>query len=83
MCIAVPGKVTGIDELDMATVDFGGTSKVASKDLVPDVAVGDYVLVHAGFIINKLDEEDAMETLKLFEQYMGMTDNEESPESRD
>ena len=74
MCIAVPGKVTDIDELAMATVDFGGTTRLASTDLVPDVAVGDYVLVHAGFVINKLDEEDARETLKLFEQYMGMMD---------
>ena len=76
MCIAVPGKVTGIDELDMATVDFGGTSRVASTDLVPDVAVGDYVLVHAGFVINRLDEEDAAETLELFRQYMETTDDE-------
>jgi hydrogenase expression/formation protein HypC len=78
LCIAVPGKITSIDDLDMATVDFGGTSRVASIDLVPDVEVGDYVLVHAGFIINKLDEEDARETLRLFEQYMGMLEDEES-----
>ncbi|UCF89133.1 MAG: HypC/HybG/HupF family hydrogenase formation chaperone [bacterium] len=77
MCIAVPGKVTVIDDLNMATVDFGGTTKVASADLVPDVSVGDYVLVHAGFIINVLDEEDARETLKLFEEYMGMMDQEQ------
>jgi hydrogenase expression/formation protein HypC len=80
MCIAVPGKVISIDDLDLATVDFGGTSRIASTDLVPEVEVGDYVLVHAGFIINKLDEEDAMETLELFRQYMGMMDDEESPE---
>jgi len=79
MCIAVPGKVTDIDNLNMATVDHGGTTRMASTDLVPEVAVGDYVLVHAGFIINVLDEEDALETLKLFEEYMGL----ESPESSD
>ena len=78
MCIAVPGKVTSIDDLDMATVDFGGTSRVASIDLVPDVSVGDYVLVHAGFVINRLDEDDALETLKLFRQYLGMTEEEET-----
>ena len=72
MCIAVPGKVMVIDDLNMATVDHGGTTRMASTDLVPDVAVGDYVLVHAGFIINVLDEEDALETLKLFEEYMGL-----------
>ncbi|MCJ7500214.1 HypC/HybG/HupF family hydrogenase formation chaperone [bacterium] len=83
MCIAVPGKVTVIDDLNMATVDHGGTTRVASADLVPDVAVGDYVLVHAGFIINVLDEEDALETLKLFDEYMGIMKDQESPESRD
>jgi len=77
MCIAVPGKVIQINDLNMATVDYGGTTKAASADLVPDVAVGDYVLVHAGFIINRLDEEDAQETLKLFEQYIGMLDGED------
>ena len=79
MCIAVPGKVTVIDdELNVATVEVGGTKKHASADLVPDVQVGDYVLVHAGFIINKLDEEDALETLKLFEEYMGINLTEDS-----
>jgi len=77
MCIAVPGKVTVIDDLNMATVDHGGTTKVASADLVPDVTVGDYVLVHAGFIINVLDEEDALETLKLFDEYMGLLEDED------
>ena len=77
MCIAVPGKVTRINDLNMATVDFGGTTKEASADLLPDVIVGDYVLVHAGFIINRLDEEEAMETLKLFEQYMGILERED------
>jgi len=78
MCIAVPGKITVIDEEhNVATVEVGGTSKHASADLVPDVQVGDYVLVHAGFIINKLDEEDALETLKLFEEYMGVDLTEE------
>lgn len=76
MCIAVPGKIISIDELDMATVDFEGTSRFASTDLVPDVQVGDYVLVHAGFVINKLDEEDARGTLELFKEYMGMMDGE-------
>jgi len=77
MCIAVPGKVTVIDDLNMATVDHGGTVRVASADLVPEVVVGDYVLVHAGFIINVLDEEDALETLKLFDEYMGLLEDDD------
>ena len=63
MCIAVPGKVTDIDDLNMATVDHGGTSRVASADLVPDVAVGDYVLVHAGFAIGVINEEHALRVI--------------------
>ena len=77
MCIAVPGKVTVIDDLNMAIVDYGGTTKAASADLVPEVVVGDYVLVHAGFIINVLDEDDALETLKLFDEYMGILENDD------
>ena len=76
MCIAVPGKVISIDDINMATVDFGGTTKVASADLVPEVGIGDYVLVHAGFIINRLDEHEAEETLKLFREYMGLMEDE-------
>ncbi len=78
MCIAVPGKVINIDDINMATVDFGGTTKVASADLVSNISVGDYVLVHAGFIINVLDESEAEETIKLFEEYMGILDDEVS-----
>ncbi|NOY86941.1 MAG: HypC/HybG/HupF family hydrogenase formation chaperone [Deltaproteobacteria bacterium] len=70
MCIAVPGKIISIDDINMAIVDYGGTTKAASLDLLPEVEVGDYVLVHAGFAINRLDEEEAMETIKLFEEYM-------------
>ncbi len=77
MCIAVPGQVVSINPLNMATVDFGGTTRAASADLVPEVVVGDYVLVHAGFIINRLDEEEAQETLKLFRRYMEMTGDDE------
>ncbi len=77
MCIAVPGRIIAIDDINMATVDYGGTTKVASADLVPGLSVGDYVLVHAGFIINRLDEEEAQETLKLFDQYMGLLEKDD------
>lgn len=78
MCIAVPGKIVNINDLNMATVDFGGSTRVASADLVPEASVGDYVLVHAGFIINVLDEAEAEETMKLFDQYMGILNDEVS-----
>jgi hydrogenase expression/formation protein HypC len=64
MCIAVPGKVTKI-EGDVAFVSFGGSMRQASLDLQEDVREGDYVIVHAGFVIRRLDEKEALETLEL------------------
>jgi len=64
MCIAVPGKVTKIQG-DVATVSFGGSVRQANLELQEDVREGDYVIVHAGFVIRKLDEEEALETLEL------------------
>jgi len=64
MCLSVPGRVVEIQN-NMAKVEVGGTVREASMDLCPDAAVGDYVLIHAGFAIQKLDEEEALETLDL------------------
>ena len=72
MCLAVPGKVTSIDEsnpeLKMANVNFSGVSKEVCVQWLPDVQVGDYVLVHVGFALNKIDEKDAEETLKILRE---------------
>lgn len=65
MCLAVPAKVVEIDGL-MALVELGGLARQASIMLVPDVRIGDYVLLHAGFAIQKLDEKEAEETIRLF-----------------
>lgn len=67
MCLAIPGKIIKIDN-NMAVVDFGGIKKESALDLLPEAKVGDYVLVHAGFAINKVDKDDAMETLKLIDE---------------
>ncbi len=64
MCVAVPGRVESIEDV-VAVVDVGGATVRTRIDLVPDVTVGEYVLVHAGFALDKLDEEDALETLRL------------------
>jgi hydrogenase expression/formation protein HypC len=64
MCIAVPGKVTKI-EGDVALVSFGGSMRQVSLELQEDVREGDYVIVHAGFVIRRLDEKEALETLEL------------------
>ncbi len=73
MCLAIPGKVVEIDvEADMATVSVGNVKKAVSTALVEDVAIGDYLLIHVGYALNKISEEEAAATLKLFEE-AGMT----------
>jgi hydrogenase expression/formation protein HypC len=66
MCLAVPGKVILIEgegELRTGRVDFGGVHRQASLAYVPEVEIGDYVLVHVGFALSRIDEETAHETL--------------------
>ena len=65
MCLAVPVRVSKIDG-QKAIVELGGLTRQASIMLVPDTQVGDYVLLHAGFAIQKLDEKEAEETIRLF-----------------
>lgn len=65
MCLSIPGKVIYIDN-QMAKVDIGGTICDISIVLLDDIRIGDFVLVHAGFAIQKLNETEAIETLKLF-----------------
>jgi len=67
MCLGIPGKVISI-EGDLAEVDFSGIKRKVSLLICPDVREGDYVLVHVGFAIQRLDEEEALETLTLFEE---------------
>ncbi len=69
MCLAVPGKILSIVEDDdplkrMAKVSFGGVIKDVSLAYVPDAACGDYVIVHVGFALNKLDEAEALQVLE-------------------
>jgi hydrogenase expression/formation protein HypC len=62
MCLAVPSSITEIND-NVATVDVDGVKRTASLMLLSDMKIGDYVIVHAGFAIQKLDEEAAKETL--------------------
>jgi hydrogenase expression/formation protein HypC len=64
MCLSVPGKIVKIKN-NMARVDVGGMLRDISLDLCPEVSLGEYVLIHAGFAIQKVDEEEAKETLDL------------------
>ncbi len=67
MCLSLPARVIAI-EGDMAKVSVGGALFRAGLQMVDDVSVGDYVLLHAGFAIEKLKEEDALETLRLLQE---------------
>ena len=71
MCLAVPGKIVSIADRDgtlMSTVDFGGIRKDVCLEYIPDAVVGEYVVVHVGFAIQRLDEESALQTLAEFER---------------
>lgn len=76
MCLAIPGKVIEIDEKnEHATIDYGdGTKRKANVSLV-DVKKGQYVLVHAGFAIEVLNEKEAKETLDLFREILSAEDD--------
>ncbi|MFD8817748.1 HypC/HybG/HupF family hydrogenase formation chaperone [Streptomyces sp. NPDC059627] len=78
MCLAVPGRVVSIDDTaDPLTglIDFGGVQKQACLEYVSDVKVGEYVIVHVGFALQRLDEESALASLKLFEE-LGLLEEE-------
>lgn len=67
MCLSIPAKIISING-DIAEVSVGGTIFIAGLQLVENVKVGDYILLHAGFAIQKISEEDADETLKLLKE---------------
>ena len=73
MCLAIPGKIKSIElqygcAVRMATVSFGGISKEASLEMLPDADIGDYVLVHVGVAISKVNEEEAQKSFKYLEE---------------
>ena len=68
MCLAIPAEVIEIQENDLAVVEAGGAKKLISLSLVDDVRVGEYVLVHAGFAIDIVDEQEAKKTMELLEE---------------
>lgn len=67
MCLAIPSKIIQIEN-NMAIIDVEGIRRQASLLLVDGAAVGDYVIVHAGYAINKINEEDALESLRLLRE---------------
>ncbi len=80
MCLSIPSKVVKIDtERNTAIVDTMGVKREAGLDLMEEgsVAIGDYVLLHIGFIMNKIEEEDALESLRVYREILEKMDEEE------
>jgi hydrogenase expression/formation protein HypC len=74
MCLAVPGKLTDIyekDNLSMAKIDFGGIAREICLAYMPEAKIGDYALVHAGFAISLMHEDEAQATLQLIKDIAG------------
>lgn len=69
MCLAIPAKIVSLETDGLATVDILGVTRDISVDLTPQAQVDDYVLVHAGFAIEVVDEEFALETIDLIKQF--------------
>ena len=80
MCLSIPSKVVELDlERNVAIVDTMGVKREAGLELMEegDVKIGDYVLLHIGFIMNKIDEEDALESLKVYNEILEKMDEQE------
>jgi len=83
MCLGIPGKVIDIWEesgIRMGCVDFGGTTKTVCLAYLPDMEIGEYTIVHAGFALTRLDEASASETLRVFRE-LGILEEELGQES--
>ncbi len=84
MCLGVPGKVVGVGEagaeMPMGRVEFGGVVREVCLACTPEVAVGEYVLVHAGFSISTLSESEAQETFEYLRQIDALNDELGSPD---
>ncbi|HZS00730.1 MAG TPA: HypC/HybG/HupF family hydrogenase formation chaperone [Chloroflexota bacterium] len=74
MCLSVPARVLAVHDAQWATVDVGGTSKRIAIDLVEGVQAGDYVLLHVGFALQKIDEAEAESLLALFDEMVQAED---------
>jgi hydrogenase expression/formation protein HypC len=68
MCLAIPARVVALTSADTARIDLAGVQKDVSIALVDDVAIGDYVIVHVGYALTKLDPDEALRTLETFAQ---------------
>ena len=74
MCLAIPARIEQLIAEDSAIINLGGMRKEVSLALVENIAVGDYVIVHAGYALQKLDQEEAARTLAMFAEMSTMND---------
>ncbi|MCF6310339.1 MAG: HypC/HybG/HupF family hydrogenase formation chaperone [Sulfurimonas sp.] len=80
MCLSIPSRVVKIDkDINMATVDTMGVQRDASLDLMveDDIKIGDYVLLHIGFVMNKIDEEDALASIDTYKEIIELMNEED------
>lgn len=78
MCLSIPSKVVEIDDSNMATVDTMGIKRNVSLDLMADeINIGDYILIHVGFAMNKIDEEEALQSLEVYREMLEAMEEEE------
>ena len=78
MCLSIPSKVVEIDDNNMATVDTMGIKRHVSLDLMSDeINIGDYILIHVGFAMNKIDEEEALQSLAVYREMLEAMEEEE------
>ena len=81
MCLSIPSKVVAIDENNMATVDTMGVKRQVTLDLISEpVEVGEYILIHVGFAMNKISTEEAEESLKIYEDIVAQMNSGEIDE---
>jgi len=76
MCLAIPSKIVKIEN-GVGTIDVDGVQRTASLLLVEDAAVGDYIIVHAGFALHKIEEADAMESLRILKEAADFSEKQE------
>lgn len=79
MCLAIPSKIVKIEN-GVGTINVDGVQRTASLLLVEDAAVGDYVIVHAGFALHKIEEADAMESLRILKEAAAFAEKQEREE---
>jgi len=80
MCLGIPGRILDVEEKELRTgrVEFGGVVKEVCLAYVPEAEPGDYVIVHAGFAISRIDEDEALQVFEYLRQMEALSENEET-----